>query len=83
MLQIELAFYIGCLNLRERLLALGTPFAFPLASEFCPPRFSSVDLYDISLALSMNKRPVGDDIKADDQSLIVVMGANQGARRRL
>ena len=51
MLQIELAFYIGCLNLRERLLQLGTPFAFPLASDSSPPRFSSIDLYDVSLAL--------------------------------
>ncbi len=80
MLQIELAFYIGCLNLRERLLQLGTPFAFPLASEFSPPRFSSMDLYDVSLALSMNRRPVGNDINAHGKSLIIVTGANQGGK---
>jgi MutS domain V len=80
MLQIELAFYIGCLNLRERLIQLSAPFAFPLAGEFSPPRFSSLDLYDVSLALSMNKRPVGNDVKADGKSLIVVTGANQGGK---
>lgn len=80
MLQTELAFYIGCLNLRERLVQLEAPFAFPLANEFSPPRFSSMDLYDVSLALSMNKRPVGNDIKASDKSLIIVTGANQGGK---
>jgi len=80
MLQTELAFYIGCLNLRERLLQLGTPFAFPVASEFSPPRLSSMDLYDVSLALSMNKRPVGNDVNADGKSLIIITGANQGGK---
>jgi MutS domain V len=80
MLQTELAFYIGCLNLRERLLQLGTPCAFPLVSELNPPRFSSKDLYDLSLALSMNKRPVGNDVNADNKSLIIVTGANQGGK---
>lgn len=80
MLQTELAFYIGCLNLRERLFQLGTPFAFPLASEFSPPRLSSMDLYDVSLALSMNKRPVGNDVNADGKNLIIVTGANQGGK---
>ena len=80
MLQTELAFYIGCLNLHERLLQLGTPFTFPSAGEFSPPRLSSEDLYDLSLALSMNKRPVGNDVNADGKSLIIVTGANQGGK---
>jgi hypothetical protein len=80
MLRTELAFYVGCLSLREWLLQLRTPFAFPLASESSPLRFSSMDLYDISLALSMNERPVGNDVEADGKSLIVVTGANQGGK---
>jgi hypothetical protein len=80
MLQTELAFYIGCLNLHERLLQLGAPFTFPLASEFSPPRLSARDLYDFSLALSMNKRPVGNDVNADGKNLIIVTGANQGGK---
>ena len=80
MLQTELAFYIGCLNLHERLLQLGTPFTFPSASEFSPPRFSARDLCDVSLALSLNKRPVGNDVEADGKSLIIVTGPNQGGK---
>jgi DNA mismatch repair ATPase MutS len=59
---------------------LGTPFTFPLASEPGAPRFSCKGLYDLSLALSMNKRPVGNDINADGKSLIIVTGANQGGK---
>jgi DNA mismatch repair ATPase MutS len=80
MLQTELAFYIGCLNLHERLLELGAPFTFPSASGLSPPRFSCRDLYDVCLALSMNKRPVGNDVAADGKSLIIVTGANQGGK---
>ena len=80
MLQTELAFYVGCLNLHERLLELGAPFSFPQASERDAPRFSCRDLYDVCLALTMNKRPVGNDIEADGKSLIIVTGANQGGK---
>ena len=44
------------------------------------PRFSSRELYDVCLALSANKRPVGNDIAADGKSLIIVTGANQGGK---
>ena len=79
-LQTELAFYVGCLNLHERLLELRAPFTFPEASELGAPRFSSKELYDLSLALSMNKRPVGNDVAADGKSLVIVTGANQGGK---
>jgi hypothetical protein len=80
MLQRELAFYVGCLNLHERLLELGTPFVFPEASELGTLRLASRELYDVCLALSMNRRPVGNDIAANGKHLIVVTGANQGGK---
>ena len=80
MLQRELAFYVGCLNLHERLLALSAPFTFPAAGGIGVLKFSSKDLYDVCLALSMNKRPVGNEITADGKSLIIVTGANQGGK---
>jgi len=80
MLQRELAFYVGCLNLHERILALRAPFIFPEAGELGPTRFFCRELYDISLALSMSRRPVGNDIAADGKSLIIVTGANQGGK---
>ena len=80
MLQRELAFYVGCLNLHERLLELKAPFTFPEATRLGAPRFSSRDLYDICLALNMNGRPVGNDVAADGKRLIIVTGANQGGK---
>jgi hypothetical protein len=78
-LQTELAFYVGCLRLHERLRDLRAPFSFPspTAGE---RRFACKDLYDISLALSANRRPVGNDINADGKPLIIVTGANQGGK---
>ena len=49
-------------------------------SEADAPRFSSRELYDVCLALSSNKRPVGNDVGADGKSLIIVTGANQGGK---
>jgi hypothetical protein len=80
MLQTELAFYIGCLNLHERLLQLGAPFTFPSATGLGASRFSCKDLYEVCLALTASKRPVGNDINADGKSLIIVTGANQGGK---
>ena len=80
MLQAELAFYVGCLNLHERLLALRAPFTFPEVSEVGSCRLSCRELLDVSLALSMNDRPVGNDLAGDGKSLIIVTGANQGGK---
>jgi MutS domain V len=80
MLQTELAFYIGCLNLHERLLQLRAPFVFPSVTGPGAPRFSCGDLYEVCLALTANRRPVGNDVKADGKSLIIVTGANQGGK---
>ncbi len=79
-LQRELAFYVGCLNLHERLLELRAPFIFPEPSDLGAPRFSSRELYDVCLALSMKGRPVGNDVAGDGKSLIIVTGANQGGK---
>ena len=80
MLQTELGFYIGCLNLHQRLLELGAAFTFPSATGPGAPRFSCRDLYEVCLALTANRRPVGNDINADGKSLIIVTGANQGGK---
>ncbi len=79
-LQTELAFYVGCLRLHERLRDLHVPFSFPSPTAPGEPRFACKNLYDISLALSANRRPVGNDINADGKPLIIITGANQGGK---
>ena len=80
MLQTELAFYVGCLNLHRRLTAIGAPFAFPAVDPRERLGLAFHELYDIGLALSGGMRPVGNELDADDKTLIVVTGANQGGK---
>jgi hypothetical protein len=49
MLRIELAFYIGCLNLHEQLVQMGEPVSFPLPVPLNERRHSFNGLYDIGL----------------------------------
>jgi DNA mismatch repair ATPase MutS len=86
MLRAELGFYLGCLNLRDRLTATGQPVCFPEPAGPAPAgpgrvRLSARGLYDASLALSLrNGRAVGNDLDADGKQLIMITGANQGGK---
>jgi MutS domain V len=86
MLRAELGFYLGCMNLRDRLMAKGQPVCFPDPIGPAPAsaehvRLSARGLYDASLELSLNKtRAVGNDVNADGKQLIMITGANQGGK---
>lgn len=80
MMQIELAFYIGCLNLYEKLTEMGSPIAFPTPALSNERKFSFRGLYDICLALTMKKHVIGNDLNADDKNLFIITGANQGGK---
>ena len=80
MLRIELAFYVGCLNLYEQLGQLGEPVAFPLPVGSGERRHAFVGLYDVCLALTMNKQVVGNDANADGKGIFIITGANQGGK---
>lgn len=80
MLRTELAFYIGCLNLHGQLAKLGEPVSFPLPMAPDERRHSFNELYDVSLALSMKRKIVGNDVVADYKNLVIITGANQGGK---
>jgi len=80
MLQTELAFYIGCLNLRDELKEKGQHVCFPSPAADDERRLSFRDLRDICLTLSTDKPVVGNDVNADAQGLMIVTGANQGGK---
>lgn len=86
LLRAELGFYLGCLNLRDRLMAKGQSVCFPDPVGPAPTsaehaRLSARGLYDASLALSLeNTRAVGNDVDADGRQLIMITGANQGGK---
>ncbi len=80
MLRAELAFYIGCLNLRARLEQLAEPTCLPMPAPVGQRKFSSTGLYDVSLALSMGRKVVGNNVNADGKDIIVITGANTGGK---
>ena len=85
LLRAELGFYLGCLNLRDRLLAKGEPVCFPVPASLAADSagrssLSARGLYDACLSLSTDARTVGNDADADDKRLVMITGANQGGK---
>jgi MutS domain V len=81
MLRCELGFYVGCLNVRDRLAAKHEPLCLPV------PRPADQDvalsfrgLYDLGLSLRTDGRAVGNDADADGKTLVVITGANEGGK---
>lgn len=79
MLRAELAFYVGCLNLRKNLAEKHCPICIPdIADTPCTLRFE--DLRDPSLSLTLHKPTVGNDLDTKNTPLIMITGANQGGK---
>jgi DNA mismatch repair ATPase MutS len=79
-LRSELAFYLGGLNLRDRLAALGAPICMPCPRPVGQRQLRFTELYDPCLALAMGARPVGNCADAAGKGLILITGANQGGK---
>lgn len=80
MLRIELAFYVGCLNLYEQLVQKGEIVCFPVPFAPSERKHSFTGLYDVCLSLSLKQKAVGNDVNADDKNLAVITGANKGGK---
>ncbi|MBX6330120.1 MAG: DNA mismatch repair protein MutS [Pseudolabrys sp.] len=79
-MRTELAFYVGCLNLLARLRDLGEPVCFPVPHPAGERRLKFSGLYDLALALSKGRKVVGNDVDADQKSLMIITGANTGGK---
>ncbi len=79
-LRVELGFYIGCLNLAERLAEIGEPITFPQASPTTVRNHTFRSLYEICLALTMNQGVVGNEMNGEGKDLVMITGANQGGK---
>jgi len=80
MLRAELGFYVGCLNLADKLTAKGVPVAVPDPVPLPSLTFSCTDLRDTCLELASPGRVTGNDVKGDEKSLVIVTGANSGGK---
>lgn len=80
MLRTELAFYVGCLNLHGRLVSDGRRLCFPHVAPAGQRRLFASGLYDACLALRSKDGIVGNDLQAEEKSLVIITGANQGGK---
>jgi DNA mismatch repair ATPase MutS len=79
-LRQELAFYVGCLNLSDKMNVLGLPVCEPALMPADSGERAWHNLYDISLALTRNAAVVGNDLEAAGKRLFIITGANQGGK---
>ena len=83
MLRLELAFYAGCLNLRDRLTAKGEPICIPKPAGLGEIVLSGRGFYDPALSVSMESRVVLNDVDANGKELVIITGANRGGKSTL
>jgi DNA mismatch repair ATPase MutS len=83
MLRLELAFYLGCLNLHDRLAGKGEPVCFPEPLPADQVALTADGIYDVCLTLHLSNRAVGNEVNADGKSLVMITGANQGGKSTL
>jgi len=83
LLRSELAFYIGAMNLHERLAKLAVPVCFPEPLDETQNVFAGAQLFDVALALKIGAKVVPNDFPADGKSLVIITGANRGGKTTL
>jgi DNA mismatch repair ATPase MutS len=80
LLRVEIGFYVGCLNLADRLADPRAATAFPVPVPAGERVLSARGLYDVCLRLTTSDAVVGNDLDADHRSLVMITGANQGGK---
>ncbi len=79
-LRAELAFYVGALNLHERLQAAGVATCLPAFAPIGSCQLQATGLCNPVLALCTQSGVVASDCAADGMDLLLVTGANQGGK---
>ncbi len=80
-LRNEDGFYVGCLNLRQRLVDMGSPICMPVPEPLAARRFTCRGLYDVCLSLQIGRPAVGNDVQADGDDLVLIGAPTRGASR--
>lgn len=81
LLRAELGFYMGALNLRDRLNSKGQQICLPKPEAMTPELCLSLcGLCDASLVLTSSRQVVGNDVGGDGKALVMVTGANEGGK---
>ena len=80
MLKVELAFYMGSLNLYEQLNQISAPVSFPVPLIPGKGKLSFKQLCDPSFALTVKHKVVGNNLEEASIRLMIITGANQGGK---
>lgn len=80
LLRTELAFYRAQLNLQKQLGLLGAKLCVPTVAPSGSRGLRFDEMYDVCLALQMQKAIVGNRVNATGKSLVMITGANQGGK---
>lgn len=83
MLRAELGFYVGCLNLYDRLAEKGEHVCIPVVQPADTLRFSARGMYDACLSLGISESVVANDVEGDKKKLTLITGANRGGKSTL
>jgi hypothetical protein len=83
MLRFELAFFLGCVNLRAWLDQKGEPTCYPEPIGESELSLTAEGIYDVCLTLHLDDRVIANDLGADGKSLLMITGANQGGKSTL
>ncbi len=76
----ESCFYLGCANLIQRFREWDFPLCVPTVADGPKSGVTEFEgLYDISLAIITQQRPISNDLTAD-ADLFIISGANQGGK---
>lgn len=82
-LNAEAAFYLGAIELHERLQTAGAPVCVPVLTPYvtgAAPQLIARGLVDAGLLVRTGQPAVGNDVLADGQPMVLVTGANQGGK---
>lgn len=82
-LSCEIAFYVGCLNLKAACDRLGVPVCVPEPRPAEEDALTARQLRNLALALTEQRAPVGNDVRADGKRLILLTGLNSGGKTTL
>lgn len=76
----ETAFYMGVVNFMKRMEELYITLVMPKPQKTGTKNTEFKKLYELSMAVYMQKKPVGNDISLHNNILVMVTGANQGGK---
>ena len=80
MLRTELAFYVGALNLHDRLAGIGASITLPRPAAAGSRVLQFQELYDVCLSLRVGTTVVGNSLDIDGKLMVTITGANQGGK---